>query len=66
MLGYINIENKSTDFLQLSKITEESVKHRFSKYCMQEFIYKVLTSPVFLVTYTSERNNCKALHALWF
>ena len=29
-------------------------------------IYKLVTSAVFLVTYTNKRNTCKALYALWF
>ena len=32
----------------------------------QELIHKVITSAVFLVTYTKKRNTHKASYAMWF
>ena len=31
----------------------------------KEWIYKVLTPVVFLVTYTNKKNTCKFSYALW-
>ena len=33
---------------------------------IKELIYKVVTSVVFLATYTDKRNTFKASYALWF
>ena len=37
-----------------------------AKFCAKKLRYKVVTSAVFIVTYTNRGNPLKALHTLWF
>ena len=57
MLGYVKIEKKN--YLQSSKITEESVNIGLAKIGVKELKYKAMPA-VFLVTYTDKRNTYKA------